>query len=87
MKIRRAAPNQGMSVSLADIMIVHIVVFGHPMASDLPFATAGEMIREARPNDWRDLMTTSMCERLRNDKTMSYEQLAALVKAIHGGAK
>lgn len=71
-----------MYATLADITIVYTAVFGEPQPGDMPYVKAGELVRAARRDDWQDIFTTAMSERLRNPG-LSYARIAGIVKQLH----
>ena len=69
-----------MNVSAADLIAVHIVVFGTRATPDTPFKTMADRIVAARPKSWQRLMRLS--EQLRDGAPVQdYEALAAAITA------
>ncbi len=74
------AKRNGMHVSLADITIAHLAVFGVKHPDNQPYAEAARLVREARPADWHKVFAWALEERV-NHAGQTYEQVAEVLKA------
>lgn len=69
-----------MNVSLAQVIVAHIVVFGARQDKNETFANAAKAITEAKPKSWKRLMRIAD-EVLAQNAGADYEKIAEIVKA------
>jgi hypothetical protein len=65
-----------MNVSAADIIALHIAVFGERAPDTTPFVQMALRIRDARPGDWQDLFKHAEALRAKHPLG-AYEAVAA----------
>lgn len=80
-------PPKGVNVSLAACSAAYLAVFGEKHPDTMPFAKAAELVREARPEDWDQvLLYADQLSKVRTaeGRYPSHESVAAKVRELRG---